>query len=135
MLQPDHIFISDNKELLQLDRIAFFLGQSYWASGRSLDIIRASIDNSICYGVYEDNMQVGFGRVVTDNATMFYVCDVFIDERYRGQGLGKRLMETIFLDDRLQGLHGILVTQDAHGLYERYGFVLDKERTLRRRAR
>lgn len=132
-LPSEHITISDDKEKLQLDQIILFLEQSYWAGSRTKATIVKSIENSICFGVYDDQVQIGFARVVTDGATMYYLCDVFINPDYRGQGLGKRLVQTIVNDERWKELHGILVTKDAHGLYEQNGFVLDQKMTLRRR--
>ncbi|MEC0242225.1 GNAT family N-acetyltransferase [Paenibacillus dokdonensis] len=133
LLGDQEIWISDRKELLQMDRIIAFLNGSYWAKNRPAELIRTSIDNSICFGVYDGDMQIGFARVITDLVTMYYMCDVIIDETYRGRGLGKQLVEAVTNDERLRNLHGILVTADAHGLYEQYGFVRDPDRTLRKK--
>lgn len=132
-LENHEFLVSDRKELLQLDRIAALLRDSYWAQNRPVEIIEASIANSICFGVYDKSVQIGFARVVTDLVTVYYLCDVIIDEAYRGRGLGKMLVEAITNDERFARLHGLLVTADAHGLYEQYGFVRDPERTLRRK--
>ncbi|GIP27127.1 N-acetyltransferase [Paenibacillus sp. J23TS9] len=133
LLGDQGIWISDRKELLQMDRIIAFLKGSYWAKNRPAELIRTSIDNSICFGVYDGDVQIGFARVVTDLVTMYYMCDVIIDETYRGRGLGKQLVEAVTNDERFGHLHGILVTADAHGLYEQYGFVRDPDRTLRKK--
>ncbi|TDF99200.1 GNAT family N-acetyltransferase [Paenibacillus piri] len=125
--------ISDDKSYLQVGTILRFLAQSYWANQRSEEAVRKSIDNSICYGVYHGPRQIGFARIVTDHATMYWLCDVFVDDDYRGQGIGKRLIETIAGADALQGLTGILGTLDAHGLYEQYGFRKDESRFMRKR--
>ncbi|WP_237391659.1 GNAT family N-acetyltransferase [Paenibacillus dendrobii] len=127
------IWISERKDLLQLDRIASLLHGSYWAKNRPADMIRSSIENSICFGLYDKEVQIGFARVVTDLVTMYYLCDVIVDEAYRGRGLGKQLVASITSDSRLEHLHGILVTEDAHGLYEKFGFVRDPDRTLRKK--
>ncbi|MEC0370534.1 GNAT family N-acetyltransferase [Paenibacillus chibensis] len=132
-LENHEFLVSDRKELLQLDRIAALLRDSYWAQNRPVEIIEASITNSICFGVYDNGVQIGFARVVTDLVTVYYLCDVIIDPAYRGRGLGKMLVEAITNDERFARLHGLLVTADAHGLYEQYGFVRDPERTLRRK--
>ena len=76
--------------------------------------------------------QIGFARVITDCATTFYLCDVTVDERYRGMGVGKALTERAVNDPRLSGLRGILATGDAHGLYERFGFRLNAEKFMER---
>lgn len=114
--------ISDERSLVQLDRICEMLKSSYWASERARETIADSIGHSLCYGVYCAGEQVGFARCVTDYATMYYLCDVIIDERHRAKGLGTALVGAILSDERLQGMYGILVTRDAHGLYATYGF-------------
>jgi GNAT superfamily N-acetyltransferase len=114
--------ISTNKSLLNVPLIYHWLSTvSYWAPSRSLETVQRSIDNSLCFGVYEAQRQVGFARVVTDYATFAWLCDVFIIEEYRGQGLGKWLIETITAHPLLQSGLFVLATRDAHGLYQRYG--------------
>jgi len=124
--------ISDDKSRLDLETIRGFLAASYWASERPAETIARSIEFSVCYGIYDsDGRQVGFARVVTDWATVYYVADVYIDERHRGQGLGKRLVETIV--NKHEGMMGVLGTLDAHGLYERFGFARNADRLMNRR--
>lgn len=120
----DGVFlISDAKDLLSLDVIHEFLVQSYWSEGIPKELLRRAIANSISFGVYEGNRQVGFARVISDYATFAYIADVFVLGEHRGKGLGKRLMEMIVSHPRLQGLRRWhLVTRDAHGLYQQYGF-------------
>lgn len=115
--------ISNNKVLLCLEEICELLAQSYWANKRPRAVIERAIENSLCYGVYNEDKQVGFARVITDYATNFYICDVIIDEKHRGRGLGKKLIQCIVETEELQGIFGMLLTKDAHGLYEKYGFV------------
>lgn len=101
----------------------FLSTQAYWAVGRPLEHVRRAIANSLNFGAYEDGRQVGFTRVVTDRATFAWVCDVFVLESHRGQGISKRLMEAVVAHPELQGLRRILLaTRDAHELYRRYGF-------------
>jgi GNAT superfamily N-acetyltransferase len=125
--------ISNNRNLLSLDRIVDLLSRSYWAGQRSREKIVESIRNSECFGVYQNDDQVGFARIVTDYAVMYWLCDVFIDENHRKQGLGKKLIETIVNDETFSNLTGILGTTDAHSLYEKFGFVKDTERFMRRK--
>jgi len=115
--------ISNDKKLLSLEKIYEFLSKSYWANNRTKEVINESIKNSECYGIYLDNNQVGFARLVTDYSVMYWLCDVYIDVKHRKKGLGKKLMETIIKNDQLINLTGILGTKDAHQLYEKYGFV------------
>ncbi len=125
-------WISDDKTRLDSEAVCAFLAQSYWANQRSRECIERSIANSLCYGVYYREKQIGFARVVTDGATIFWLGDVFIDPQYRGQHLGKHLVQFIVESPALQGLTGVLATNDAHGLYEQYGFVRDPNRYMRR---
>lgn len=115
--------ISTDKSKLDLSVIHNFLKQSYWAENIPLSIVKKSIDNSLCFGVYEGSKQVGFARVITDYATFAYFSDVFILEPYRGQGLGKWLIKSILEHPELQGLRRwLLITGDAQELYRKYGF-------------
>lgn len=99
--------------------------QSYWAKERTLEKIEKSIEGSLCFAFFdtESDQIVAFARVVTDFATMYYLCDVIVDNRHRGKGLGKMLVNQIaYEDERLKGLYGILLTSDAQELYLQYGF-------------
>ena len=125
--------ISDDKNLLQIERICALLKTSYWAGERSRETIERSIEHSLCFGVYQNGEQVGFARCVTDYATMFWLADVILDERMRGQGLGKALVDFIVSHERLQGLVGTLATRDAQGLYQRFGFDPVDARYYRKR--
>jgi GNAT superfamily N-acetyltransferase len=131
----NNYLISNNKNLLSLERIHEFLSRSYWAGHRSKETIAQSIKNSECFGIYLGNDQVGFARIVTDYSVMYWLCDVFIDENHRKQGLGKKLMETIVNHEELKDLTGILGTLDAHALYEKFGFVKDAKRFMGRRSK
>ena len=115
--------ISTDKSRLDLDVIHGFLNTSYWATGRSMETVQRSIENSIPFGVYKGDDQVGFARVITDYATFAWIADVFILDSVRGQGLGKWLMEVILEHPELQGFRRwVLATKDAHELYRRFGF-------------
>lgn len=116
--------ISTDKTRLQREVIHSFLtDESYWARTRTLEQTKTAIENSICFGLYIGDRQIGFARVVSDLATFAYLGDVFVVQEYRGQGLSKWLMETIIEHPELQGLRRwVLATRDAHALYEKYGF-------------
>jgi GNAT superfamily N-acetyltransferase len=115
--------ISDAEHLLRLDVIHEFLIKSYWSAGIPKELLGRAIANSLCFGVYVGTQQVGFARVISDYATFAYIADVFVLEEHRGKGLSKRLMEMIMSHPKLQGLRRWhLVTRDAHGLYQQYGF-------------
>ena len=120
---PARYTVDTDKDRLDVEVIHRFLTNSYWAAGIPLDIVRKSIANSLCFGVYEGQQQVGFARVVSDYSTFAYVADVFILESHRGSGLAKRLMAAILMHPDLNGLRNwVLATRDAHGLYARFGF-------------
>ncbi len=117
--------ISNDKAKLDLQVIHSFLStESYWAVGRPLEVVQRSIDNSLPFGVYRGDLQVGFARVVTDYATFAWIADVFVLETERGKGLSKWLMEVILSHPDLQGFRRwVLATKDAHGLYKQFGFT------------
>ena len=122
--QNDEFTISTERERLQLDAIHKFLSkESYWASNRTKEQTERAIKNSLPFGVYKGENQIGFARVVTDYATFAYLGDVYILNEFRGQGLSKWLMEVISNHPELQGFRRwILATKDAHTLYEKFGF-------------
>lgn len=125
-MTKDNFNISTDKSKLDLERIHDFLSNhSYWAQGRTPETVRKSIENSLCFGVFKADEQVGFARVVTDYAVFAWVLDVFVLNDYRQQGVGKMLMNAIMSHPGLQKLQRWgLATKDAHDLYERYGFRL-----------
>ena len=119
----DNFIISTDKHRLDLDVIHEFLARSYWAAGISRETVACSIQNSLCFGIYRNDQQVGFARVISDQATFAYLADVFVLEAFRGTGLSKWLMQCIIEHPNLQGLRRwVLGTRDAHGLYAQFGF-------------
>src|SRR5277367_4349547 len=117
--------ISSDPVRLDVALIHEFLSSSaYWATGRPLDVVRRSIENSLPFGVYQGAAQIGFARVVTDYATFAWLADVFVLPEYRDHGLGKWLIGVIVDHPRLAELRRwILATKDAHGLYAQHGFT------------
>lgn len=116
--------ISTDRERLDLPMITEYLAHSYWAEGIPLPVVERAVQGSLCFGLYEGTRQVGFARCVTDAATFAYLADVFVLESHRGRGLARWLMEVIVSHPDLQGLRRFsLVTRDAHGLYEKFGFT------------
>lgn len=118
--------ISTDKQLLDFEVIYNFLDtESYWAKGIPPQRLQRAIDNSMCFGIYKDHKLCAFARVVTDRATFAYICDVFVLNTYRGEGLSKWLIQNIIQHPELSGLRRwSLATADAHGLYEQYGFTV-----------
>ena len=123
-IEKDGYTISTGKATLDVNLIHTFLSkESYWSKGIPLSIVKKSIKCSICFGVYHNNKQIGFARVITDKATFAYLADVFIIEAFRGKGLAKWLMEYIMAHPDLQQLRSwMLGTRDAHSLYRQFGF-------------
>lgn len=114
--------ICDDREEVQLDKVELLLRSSYWASERTLETMKLSIENSICFSLFLDNVQIGFARVVTDFASVAYIADLIIYPDHRGKGLGKWMFGVIVNDPRWCSKFQFLVTDDAHGLYEKFGF-------------
>ncbi len=122
----DGFAISTDPSRLDVDAVERLARSSYWALGRPRDSIERSLRNSLCFGLYETQSarQIGLTRVVTDYATFAWLCDVIIEEEHRGKGLGTWMMDTVFEHPDLRDVgRWILATQDAHGLYRRYGFT------------
>lgn len=116
--------ISEDKSKLDVEFIHNELSNSYWAKGIPRSIVERGIANSMCFGIYHNEKQIGFARVISDKATFAYLCDVIITESYRGRGAGKQLMSYIMAHHDLQGLRRFtLGTLDAHELYKKYGFT------------
>ena len=121
--QKDNFTISTDPARLNVDAIVDFLSRAYWAQGRSRERIERSLANSLVFGLYDGEKQIGLARVVTDYAVFAYLCDVFIHEDYRAHGLGKWLMQTVHDHPDLQGLRRwTLATRDAHELYRQFGW-------------
>ncbi|MCE2571148.1 GNAT family N-acetyltransferase [Motilimonas eburnea] len=114
--------IYNQADKVDLMRLKALLAQSYWAAERSLDDIATSVTHSECFSLYHQDLQVGFARVVTDYVSFAYLADVIIDEAFRGQGLGKWLVDVALSDPRWRDKLLMLVTNDAHSLYQRHGF-------------
>jgi GNAT superfamily N-acetyltransferase len=119
------ITISDEKSHIDIDFVHRYLSEeSYWAKGIPRDVVIQSIENSLCFSIFYHEKQIGFARVITDQATFAYLCDVFIDASFRGNGYSKQLMQFIMKYPALQDVRVFaLGTLDAHGLYSQFGFL------------
>jgi GNAT superfamily N-acetyltransferase len=135
--QPTGVRISTDCADVDLDWLAPALSErAYWALGRSREAVEAALSRSLCFSAFVDHRQVGFARVITDLVTFAWVCDVFVDESARGQGIGTLLIRTIAEDPRLRDLRRlVLATRDAHDVYARAGFgpLIHPERWMERR--
>lgn len=117
-------YISKDSTKIPVSQLAELLHKTYWAENRPVEAMEQSVRHSLCYGAYdpEDGKLIGFARVITDYATTYYLCDVVVEEAHRGKGIGKALLTEIVTDPRLCGLKALLLTRDAHGFYQRFGF-------------
>jgi GNAT superfamily N-acetyltransferase len=115
--------ITCDRSRLDIGSIHTFLAESYWSPGVPRSVVERAIQNSLCFGIFQADKQVGFARIITDKATFAYLADVYVLPEHRGQGLSLRLMEQIIRHPDLQGLRRMmLATRDAHTLYEKFGF-------------
>ena len=117
--------ISTDRDRIDRDIVHRFLSEeSYWARTRTREENDRVIDASLCFGAYESGRQVAHARVITDTVAFGYLGDVFVVREARGRGIGRALIEAVLAHPRVHGLKRLaLVTDDAHGLYERYGFA------------
>jgi N-acetylglutamate synthase-like GNAT family acetyltransferase len=121
----DDFFITTDKSKLDIAAIHGFLSSySGWSDDIPFDKVKTSIDNSLNFGLFHNDRQIGFARVISDFSTIAYLGDIYILENYRGRGLSKKLMDVVMSHPNLQGLRRwILLTSTADWLYEKYGFV------------
>ena len=124
--------IINDPDKIKSEEVLRLLKMTYWANNRTIEQIEESMASSFCYGLFlaEEERLVGFARVISDLATTYYLCDVIIDLEYQNQGLGKALVSHIVSLPQYRKLRGILLTKDAHGLYEKFGFETVKDRAM-----
>lgn len=120
--------LNTDKSRLQVSRIHQFLStQAYWCLDIPQETLKKAIDGSLCFGLYTKNsseqVQIGFARIVSDGASFAWLCDVYVENEYRGKGLAKWMMECVMSHPHLKNLRRIcLATKDAHSLYKKFGF-------------
>ncbi|KIA93273.1 MULTISPECIES: GNAT family N-acetyltransferase [unclassified Flavobacterium] len=118
------ITVSTDKNKLDVPFIQHFLKDIYWAAGRTMEEVQTTIDNSFCFGIFLDDKQIGFARVITDYVVFAYVMDVFITEEHRGKGYSSVLIERMINEPALKEVKiWRLATTDAHFLYSKFGFT------------
>lgn len=127
-----HYRIVEGSDQIRTEDIIRLLKMTYWADKRSRETVKLSLRHSSCYGIYPEGSDrlAGFARVVSDYATMYYLCDVIIDPEYRHHGLGTALISHIVSRPPFTGLRGFLITRDAHGLYRKAGFEMADGRVM-----
>lgn len=124
--------IINDPDKIKSEEVLRLLKMTYWANNRTIEQIEESMASSFCYGLFlaEEERLVGFARVISDLATTYYLCDVIIDPEYQHQGLGMALVSHIVNLPQYRKLRGLLLTKDAHGLYEKYGFETVNDRAM-----
>src|SRR6478609_11211049 len=121
--KQNEFVVATDPAKLDVAAIHAFLTRAYWSEQIPQEVIERAVRNSLCFGLFDGNAQVGLARVVTDYATFAYLCDVYVLEEHRGHGLGKRLMRELMSHPALTGARrAMLATRDAHGLYAGFGF-------------
>jgi GNAT superfamily N-acetyltransferase len=136
---PDGYWASDDPSLVDVDRVHHWMSaQSYWAAGRPREVMTRAIENSLVIGLYAaDGGQAGFARMVTDYATFAWLCDVFVDEEHRGNGVGSFLVQAITDHPDVAGIRQVLMARPGRTLYRRHGFgdLVSVDRWMERPAR
>ena len=121
--QHGDFWITDDNDDADIDFIWQSLVGTYWAEGRPRDVVEKSVRRSVMLSMFQDHRPVGFTRIVGDQSTFAWICDVYVHPDYRGQGLGKWMMACCLEHPICKVRINMLATKDAHGLYEKYGFA------------
>jgi GNAT superfamily N-acetyltransferase len=136
VVRTDGYWVSDDRSTIDVHRVhAWISRESYWAAGRSYEVMARSIEHSLALGLYAaDGAQVGFARLVTDRATFAWLCDVFVDTAHRGRGLGAFLTEAATSHPDVAGIRQVLMAEPGRSMYRRLGFgaVVSPERWMER---
>jgi GNAT superfamily N-acetyltransferase len=119
--------ISDDRNRVDIDVVSNLLSRSYWGHKRRREVVEKLIQNSLCFSLFRNGEQIGFGRIVTDYAVFSWLSDLVITEAYRGIGLGRWLMTCIVNHPGIAGTQFVLQTRSAYGLYEKFGFRLSEK--------
>ncbi len=120
--EKDSFNISSEKKQVNIDTLLDMLSRSYWAKDRSRKDVEKSVENSLCFSLLKDQEQIGFARVLTDEMAYAIILDMIIREDFRGQGLGKWLMQCICDHPEVKSLRQVLWTGDADTFYQKGGF-------------
>ena len=118
----DNFRITDDKKVVDIDFVTAELNKTYWAEGRSEEMVKESLQHSVMFSLLDGDKMIGFARIITDYSTFAWLCDVYVHPDYRGNGLGVWLMECVYSHPSTEVWINLLATRDAHGLYEKFGF-------------
>jgi len=115
--------ITTDKDKIDFDKISSLFSNNYMNYKITKDILLETLNNSLCFSIFRGENQIGFARVISDYSTFAFLCDVHIDELYRGKGIGTWMLECILSYPNLQQLNKWLVnSNEAKDLYEKFGF-------------
>lgn len=120
--KKDNFRISSEKKHVDVGTLHEMLSRSHWAKGRGRDDIEKSIENSTCFSLLKDDQQIGFARVLTDRMAYAIILDMIIKEDFRGQGLGKWLMQCVCDHPEIKPLRQVLWTSNADRFYRKVNF-------------
>jgi GNAT superfamily N-acetyltransferase len=123
----DDFTISDDRNRVDFDVVSNLLSRSYWGHKRPREVVEKLIQNSLCFSLFRNGEQIGFGRVVTDYTVFSWLSDLIITEAYLGMGLGRWLMTRIVNHPGIVGTQFVLQTRNAYGLYKKFGFRLSEK--------
>lgn len=87
----DFLITTDKNEIDVVAVYDFLSKKSSWSKNIPLETVKTSIENSLNFGLFHNNKQIGYARVISDFATIAYLGDVYVLEEYRGKGLSKKL--------------------------------------------
>jgi GNAT superfamily N-acetyltransferase len=114
--------LTDEPGYIDAERTFALLSATYWGVRRPREVVAGMLEHSLCFGLFRDDVQVGFARAVTDYTVFSWIADLVIDPPCRGLGLGRWMMECMIAHPLLERTQMVLQTRDAHALYEQYGF-------------
>jgi ribosomal protein S18 acetylase RimI-like enzyme len=127
--------LDDAPARVDLDAVhAYLSDEAYWAKGRPREA-QAAMNAAAArlVGLYHEGRQVGFSRTtLVPGMDMAYLFDVYVLAEHRGRGLGEELVRETVDRGPYVSLRWLLDTTDAHGLYEKFGFVRPSGRLLER---
>jgi GNAT superfamily N-acetyltransferase len=118
----DEFVLTDEPSRVDVERTHQLLRGTYWGVRRPYEVVVAMTKHSLCFTLLQENVQIGFGRAVTDYTVFSWIADIVVDHAYRGKGLGKWMMACIADHPAIRHTQMALQTRDAHGFYEKFGF-------------
>ncbi len=122
--QKGEFLLSSDLEKIDLDKVHLYLSKhSYWAQNIPINLVKRSINNSLCFGLYHEKEQIGLTRVITDKASFAYLADIYVLDKYQGKGLGTWMIKNVMKSSELQGIRRWqLITRNAQKFYQKFGF-------------